>query len=170
MAFADALAADSPGQVDLVPQDERGLIDLETLLGTPEAGTLVYCCGPGPLLDAVSAGMEKWPSGSLHLERFAAEPAPAQTAGQTSFEVELSLSGKTLTVTPEDSILETVERAGVTVLSSCHEGICGSCETGVLDGVPDHRDQLLTEDERAANDCMVICVSRSVSARLVLEL
>ena len=71
---------------------------------------------------------------------------------------------------PEQSILDVVEAAGVGVLSSCAEGTCGTCETGVLDGLPDHRDSVLTADERAANDCMLICVSRSCSARLVLDL
>ena len=75
-----------------------------------------------------------------------------------------------LTVPPDRSILSVVEEAGVGVLSSCAEGTCGTCETAVLGGEPDHRDSVLTEEEREANDCMMICVSRSRGPRLVLDL
>ena len=178
MAFADQLTADHPSRVDLVPEDEYGRLDLAGLLDTPTEQTQVYCCGPGPLLDAVIERMARWPPGSLHIERFTVEPAPAlgaaDEAGQAvagiAFEVELALSGRILTVDPGDSVLEAVEKAGVPALFSCREGTCGTCETVVLDGVPDHRDHLLTDAERAANDCMMICVSRAHSARLVLEL
>jgi ferredoxin len=86
-----------------------------------------------------------------------------------AFEVELTQSEVTRTVPPDRSILDVVEEAGVGVLSSCAEGTCGSCETAVLDGLPDHRDSVLTEEERQANDCMMSCVSRSCTARLVLD-
>jgi ferredoxin len=84
--------------------------------------------------------------------------------------VELAASGLTLTVPPDRSILEVVEQAGVGVLSSCSEGTCGTCETAVLAGVPDHRDAVLDESEQAAGDCLMICVSRSCTDRLVLDL
>ena len=84
--------------------------------------------------------------------------------------MELAASELTLTIPPDRSILDVVEEAGVGVLSSCAEGTCGTCETAVLGGVPDHRDSVLTEDERRAGDCMMICVSRSCTARLVLDL
>lgn len=92
------------------------------------------------------------------------------TGPRTTFEINLASSGRTLTVTSERSILETLEEAGVAVLSSCREGTCGTCETAVLEGEPEHRDSLLTEEERAACDTMMICVSRSRSSRLVLDL
>ncbi|MFG1904527.1 2Fe-2S iron-sulfur cluster-binding protein [Micromonospora carbonacea] len=98
-----------------------------------------------------------------------ASPDPAGGA-DTAIEVELALSGRTVTVPPGTSILRAVEEAGVGVLSSCREGTCGTCETPVLDGVPEHRDSLLTERERAAGDTMLICVSRARTPRLVLEL
>lgn len=174
MAFADRLAASYPGQVTVVPQDVLGMLDLVSLLEVPSPGTLVYCCGPGPLLDAVAEQMKRWPPGSLHLERFTATPgAPGATAtarGKATFEVELALSGRAVTVEPHESVLQAVERSGVVVLSSCREGICGTCETAVLDGTPEHLDHLLTNEEQAANDCMMICVSRSLTPRLVLEL
>ncbi|MEU8176646.1 PDR/VanB family oxidoreductase [Microbispora hainanensis] len=183
MAFADRLTRDHPGRVELCPQDETGLLDLGALLGDPRTDTLVYCCGPEPLLAAAQERCASWPTGALRFERFvpsarndAARNDAAQGEGagegtaEDAFEVELALTGTTLTVPPGRSILEVVEEAGVAVLSSCREGTCGTCETAVLAGVPDHRDDLLTEEEREAGDIMFICVSRARSERLVLEL
>jgi len=168
MAFLESLERDS-GQLTLHPQDEVGLIDLDTLLGSPQPDTAVYCCGPEPLLVAVEQRCADWPTGSLHLERFAPKDVgePVLTG---AFEVELALSGRTLTVPPDRSILQVVEDSGLSVLSSCQEGTCGTCETTVLAGEVDHRDSLLTPDEQAANDTMFICVSRAACPRLVLEL
>jgi len=152
MAFLDALdvleARTGHGpRVTLHPQDEVGLIDLTRILGTPQPGTLVYCCGPEPLLKAVEAVCADWPAGTLHLERFAPK-AQSERVLAGDFKVELTLSGQTLTVPPDKSILQVVEEAGITVLSSCQEGTCGTCETSVLECEGDHRDSLLTPDER----------------------
>jgi ferredoxin-NADP reductase len=168
MAFLDELAHYGD-RVSIRPQDETGLLDLDTLLGTPLEDTLVYCCGPEPLLAAVEERCSSWPRHSLHVERFTAKPLtePVRTE---AFEVELAQSELTLTIPPDRSILEVVEEAGVGVLSSCAEGTCGTCETPVLEGEPDHRDSVLDDDERQANDCMMICVSRSRTPRLVLDL
>lgn len=169
MAFLESLETLSGNRVTCHPQDEVGLIDLDRLLGTPQDGTLVYCCGPEPLLAAVEQRCQDWPTGALHLERFAPKDVgePVLTG---SFEVELAGAGLTLTVPPEKSILSAVEEAGVAVLSSCQEGTCGTCETTVLAGQVDHRDSLLTPDEQAANDTMFICVSRAACPKLVLDL
>lgn len=167
MAFVDELAGYGD-RVHLWPQDERGLLPLDDLLASRGDDTLVYCCGPAPLLDAVEERSREWPTGTLHVERFA--PVSADHAADQPFEVELARSRKTLTVLPGTSILQAVEASGVFVLSSCQEGTCGTCETEVLEGTPDHRDCVLTEAERAAGDVMMICVSRSRSARLVLDL
>ncbi|MGY1641951.1 PDR/VanB family oxidoreductase [Geodermatophilus sp. SYSU D00703] len=170
MAFLEALEDATGNRVTLHPQDEVGLIDLPKILGTARPDTVVYTCGPEPLLKAVEQHVASaWPEGSLHLERFSpkeqGEPVLAE-----SFEVELATSGLTVTVPPEKSILEVVEEAGIPVLSSCQEGTCGTCETPVLEGVVDHRDSLLTPAEQAANDTMFICVSRAACPKLVLEL
>jgi ferredoxin len=103
------------------------------------------------------------------VERFSAKPL-TEPARPEAFEVVLARSELTLTVPPDRSILDVVEDAGVGVLSSCAEGTCGTCETPVLEGEPDHRDSVLDEDERERGACMMICVSRSRSARLVLDL
>ena len=168
MAFLDELAQYGD-RVDVRPQDESGLLPLPTLLGTPQPETLVYCCGPEPLLAAVESNCTGWPKGSLHVERFAPKPQ-AEPVRTDAFEVVLRRSELTLTVPPERSILSVVEEAGVGVLSSCAEGTCGTCEATVLEGEPDHLDSVLSEEERRANDCMMVCVSRSRTARLVLDL
>ncbi|MEU0588803.1 PDR/VanB family oxidoreductase [Streptomyces sp. NPDC006132] len=164
MAFGEELARYGD-RVTIAPQDETGLLDLPSVLDDVPEDTLVYCCGPGPLLDAVEA---RCPSGVLRVERF--RPKEQETGGATEFEVELARSGRTLTVTPDVSVLDAVRAAGVEVLYSCTEGTCGTCETDVLDGEPDHRDSVLTDEERAAGETMLICVSRCRGKRLVLDL
>jgi ferredoxin-NADP reductase len=151
-------------RVRVYPHDEVGLLDLGSVLDGPAA--LVYCCGPTGLIEALEA---RCPAGTLRVERFTA--APVATDGpESAFEVVCERSGVTVTVPPGTSVLDAVEDAGVGVLSSCAEGICGTCETTVLEGEPDHRDSLLTEDEKSAGDTMLICVSRCRGARLVLDL
>jgi ferredoxin-NADP reductase len=172
MAFLDELAAYGERVIPW-PQDTKGLLPLDDILADPADGTLVYCCGPEGLLAAAEQRCAAWPAGSLHLERFAAKPQPEPADGQAQeapFEVVCQRSGLTVTVPPGQSIIDALEEQGVSVLSSCLEGVCGTCETQVLEGVPDHRDSLLSEDEREANEYMMICVSRSKSDRLVLDL
>ncbi|KWX57359.1 PDR/VanB family oxidoreductase [Mycobacterium sp. NAZ190054] len=168
MAFLDELVVYGD-RVRVLPQDEVGLLPVETVLAEPADDTLIYCCGPEPLLRAVEAGSGAWPAGALRVERF----TPRELEGplrDTAFEVELRRSGQTITVEPGTSILEAVANAGVPTLSACQEGTCGTCETAVLDGVPDHRDSVLDPEERAAGDYMMICISRSCTDRLVLDL
>ncbi|WP_409467851.1 PDR/VanB family oxidoreductase [Streptomyces sp. HC307] len=164
MAFTEELGRYGD-RVTIAPQDETGLLDLAPVLDGLPDGTLVYCCGPGPLLDAVEASC---PGGVLRVERF--RPREQETGPDGEFEVVLERTGRTLTVFPGVSVLDTVRAAGVEVLYSCTEGTCGTCETDVLDGTPDHRDSVLTDEERAAGETMMICVSRCRGARLVLDL
>jgi cytochrome P450/ferredoxin-NADP reductase len=168
MAFLDELSSYGD-KVLVAPQEEVGLLDLDGLLGIPLEDTKVYCCGPEPLLKAVEERCQIWPRRSLHVERFVAKPL-TEPVLSVPFEVHLERSGITLTVPPEQSILAAVEQAGIGVRSSCEEGTCGTCETPVLAGVPDHRDSVLDEAERGAGNRMMICVSRSCSSRLVLDL
>jgi ferredoxin-NADP reductase len=164
MAFTGELARYGD-RVTLAPEDETGLLDLGSVLDDVPDGTLVYCCGPGPLLDAVE---RRCPPGILRTERF--RPAEGPAGADTSFEVVLARSGRTVTVPTGVSVLDAVRAAGTEVLYSCTEGTCGTCETDVVEGVPDHRDSVLTEAERAAGETMLICVSRCRGERLVLDL
>jgi ferredoxin-NADP reductase len=168
MAFLDELAGYGE-HVQVVPQDEFGLLDLPAFLGAPRPDVKIYSCGPAPLLDAMERACVYWPPYTLRTERFVGEElgGPVRT---TSFEVELARTGATVTVPPGRTVLEAVAEVGVEVLSSCRQGICGTCETTVLEGEPDHRDALLDDIERQANDCMFICVSRARGDRLVLDL
>jgi ferredoxin-NADP reductase len=168
MAFLDELERYGD-RVVVRPQDEYGLLDLAGFLGEPRDGVRIYACGPAPLLAAMDRICTPWPPYSLRTERFVAEEAgaPARTA---PFEVELARSGVAVTVTPDVTVLEALNRVGIEVLSSCRRGVCGTCEITVLAGRPDHRDALLDDDERDANDCMYVCISRSRDDRLVLDL
>lgn len=172
MAYREFLEAEYPGHVEVYPMDEVGLLDLDTILAEPGSSSdeaAVFCCGPEALLTAAETACAAWPHGSLHLERFNPK-AGADDGPRTTFELELAQSQMTLTVPADKSVLEVVEDAGIQILSSCTEGTCGTCETRVLEGVPDHRDSVLSDEEQAENDTMMICVSRSCSSRLVLDL
>ncbi|WP_437006882.1 PDR/VanB family oxidoreductase [Streptomyces sp. enrichment culture] len=169
MAFRAELTHEYGERVHLSPQDECGLLDLATWLSEPSPGTKVYCCGPAPLLAAVQEVCARWPRHSLRTERFTAA-ARSEPVRRAPFEVELRRTGRTVTVTPDVSVLHAVRRAGAEVLSSCEQGTCGTCLVPVLEGTPDHRDAVLADHERAAGDCMMPCVSRAHSDRLVLDL
>jgi ferredoxin-NADP reductase len=168
MAFVDDLARHGD-RVALRPEDEHGLLPLRSWLGDARDDTVVYCCGPAPLLDALGAATAGWAPHRVRTERFVAAEldAPARDA---PFEVELARTGTTVTVPPQRTVLDVARQAGAAALSSCEQGLCGTCETGVLAGVPDHRDSILADHERAAGDCMFPCVSRSCTDRLVLDL
>ncbi|MGP3938443.1 PDR/VanB family oxidoreductase [Streptomyces sp. 6N106] len=170
MAFVDDLVARHGDGVVVCPQDETGLLDLDRIVAGRPAGALLYSCGPAPLLDALETACATLPAGTLRTERFTALEADPD-AVSAGFEVELADSGQVLRVPADKSILDVLEEAGIEILSSCREGTCGTCETGVRSGAIDHRDALLTADERAANDVMFVCVSRAAPncPRLVLD-
>jgi ferredoxin len=121
------------------------------------------------MLAAVEAAMMEWPRGSLHVERFQAAEQ-AHTADDTAFEVEFVTSGLTATVPSGTSILEVAESLGLPVFSSCQEGTCGTCVTPLLDGTVDHRDAILSADERTRQDSLCICVSRAAAGCDLLRL
>ncbi|MFC9840398.1 PDR/VanB family oxidoreductase [Rhodococcus sp. NPDC127530] len=169
MAFAEELAAGHPDRVLIRPQDEHGHLDLATALDEVEPGTVVYCCGPEPLLQAIESACRERPHVTLHVERFAPKELPA-IGDNGAFEVELGRSGRTVQVAADETVLDAVLREGVDADFSCREGTCGTCEVAVLGGTPDHRDSVLSEDEQAENDAMMICVSRSCTPKLILDL
>jgi ferredoxin-NADP reductase len=166
MAFADQLAGHGR-RVRLHPAPGR--LDVAAELAQYDPARKVYCCGPARLLAAVEHAARAWPAGTLRTERFTARELGAP-ARDTPFEVYLRRSGKVVTVPPGISVLEAVAAAGSRILSSCRQGLCGTCETTVAAGTPDHRDSILDDDERSGGDCMFVCVSRSLSDRLVLDL
>lgn len=156
-------------KITLVPFDEVGFADFASLLKSVKPNTLVYCCGPSGLLEAVERNMHEWPKGSLHVERFSPIPVDSEEHLEC-FELVLQRSNKTVLVPHDKSILEVVAELGIPTLSACGEGTCGTCETRIIAGKPLHRDSLLDEDEKAAGEYMLICVSRSRTKRLVLDL
>ena len=173
MAFAEDLVSRFGDRVTLWPSDDRGaFFDLETFLKEPQDDTLIYCCGPEALMSGVEEQSAHWPEGSLHLERFAAKTVTAEEAAEAmdEFEVVCQRSGITIEMTGELSILEALEDADVPVLGSCYEGVCGTCEVKVLEGIPAHRDSVLTAADHASNTVMLPCVSRSRTERLVLDI
>lgn len=170
MAFIEELAVYG-GKVHVHADDESGFYPLPELLGDPAAGFHAYVCGPGPLLDFISGLAAGWQDSSRYrFERFVADPAAtAPAAGDHEFTVETT-GGLEVRVPVGTSILSALEQVGVRVLNSCREGICGTCETPVVSGDVDHRDSLLSDEERAAGDTMMICVSRCKGKRLLLDI
>lgn len=169
MAFVDELVAAHPDRVAVAAADEHPRLHVVGLLAEPR-DAVVYCCGPRGLTDEVEAAAAHWPAGSVRVERF--EPAADVDAPGEPFEVELAVTGVTVTVPADRTLLEVAEEAGAFVLSSCREGTCGTCETPVLEGAVEHRDTVLSPEEQADDRTMMVCVSRARRGcpRLVLEL
>ncbi|RDI16948.1 ferredoxin-NADP reductase [Rhodococcus sp. AG1013] len=167
MAFFDDLER-LGDHVHFAPQDEVGLLDLDAILADEGPGTKVYCCGPAGLLEAVEAACRHLPPYTLHTERFTA--SAAESSQDRPFTLRLTRSGTDIDVPPGVSALDALAGAGIGILSSCRQGTCGTCEVTVVDGVPDHRDSVLSEVDRQAGDCMISCVSRAQTERLVLDL
>lgn len=162
--------------LDTLPQErvfyryaaETGRMNLEEWARTLGPGDSVFVCGPLRLLDDLVAIHEARPAWKLHLERF---ENPNKTVGEAeAFDLVLARSGKTFRVEPGETILEVLRRDGMNLEWSCCDGVCGTCEQVVLEGVPDHRDAVLTPEERQANSHMMICVSRALTPSLTLDL
>jgi phthalate 4,5-dioxygenase reductase subunit len=145
---------------------ERSLAIGPLMADRPE-GAHVYCCGPRPLMQAVRDATKHWPSSAIHFEDFGTSVTTAP-GGDQPFLVRLAKSGRTLEVLPGISILEALRRDGLVVPSSCESGTCGACRTTLLDGVADHRDFVLDDDEQ--DDAIIICVSRAKSGTLTLDI
>lgn len=151
--------------------DQDGLFDLQRALLALDKHTIVYSCGPQGLLDALEKYRQEqidigW---QLMVERFSVETDPNMLTGR-SFIVTLHKSGKSITVASDETILSALKREGIRVKCSCRNGTCGTCETTVISGQPDHRDFVLSEEERQLSETMMICVSRALSDELVLDL
>ena len=146
--------------------------DLRGLLRDRARGqnTHFYACGPGPMLDAFLATCRELGHTHTHVERFSGAPLRASAKALNNYTVELRRSGQLLQVTPAKSLLDTLLDANVRVEHNCEQGYCGSCETRLLEGIAEHRDTLLTDEQRASNQSMMVCVSGARSERLVLDL
>jgi tetrachlorobenzoquinone reductase len=169
-AFLDEiLALDAAQNVHLHFDDEREgrFIDLDAIVQGAAPGTHIYCCGPLPMLAAFERATAGLPPDTVHVEYFAAKE-PVTVAG--GFDVVLARSGRSVFVPEHSTILDTLAAAGIAVEHSCLEGVCGTCETKVLEGIPDHRDLVLSAQERASNRTMMICCSGAKTGRLVLDL
>jgi vanillate O-demethylase ferredoxin subunit len=162
------LAAAGASRLQLHVDEEQGgrLLDLDSLVSSAPPDSHFYCCGPGPMLQAYKRATASLPPRQVHLEYFGADVAPA--AG--GFVVVLARSGRKVPVPAGTSILAALGAAGVYVPRVCEQGVCGTCETRVLAGVPDHRDLFLTTTEQAAGKTMLICCSGSLTDELVLDL
>ena len=145
-------------------------IDLEALLQTPTPGTHLYVCGPQGFMDAVLSTARRlhWNEESLHYEFFSGAVIDSNSDG--AFEIQIASTGQILVVAPGDTVTGVLARAGINLMTSCEQGVCGTCLTRVLEGTPDHRDLYLTPEEQAKNDQFTPCCSRSTSSLLVLDL
>jgi ferredoxin-NADP reductase len=169
MAFRDELRAVGGDRVRFVDTEVEPRPDLKELVAALGPGAVVYCCGPNSLLDTVTdvcdaAGVR------CETEHFGAATTQGGTEDDDVVELELRRSGLTVTVDPDTTLLRAIRDAGVDIESDCEEGYCGTCETAVLDGVPDHRDVVLSKAERAANRTFFPCVSRACGRRLAVDL
>ena len=153
---------DEPFSQRLVPERELANVDKDTH---------VYICGPAGFMSWIlnAARNAGWLESQLHVEYFANTAVQPSNQSQ-NFEVQVGLNGPVFTIEPDQSITNVLRTNGVYIPTSCEQGICGTCLTTVLDGVPDHRDQFLTEGERAANAMIMPCCSRAKSPRLILDI
>jgi tetrachlorobenzoquinone reductase len=168
-----ALSLAHPGNIDIRFDHEPGvaMLDIKDIVNeNAGVGVHFYACGPSPMLDAFEAATKSIPEANRHLERFSAEARQSSDGAQSEYEAVLAKSGMTLRITPEKSLLDTLLDAGVNVDFSCMEGICGSCRVAVREGLPDHRDHVLSEEERARNDSVLVCCCGSRTQRLVLDI
>lgn len=166
-AFLEALQKKPQVRFNFDEEPGGKMLDIAGLVQAAPPGTHFYCCGPLPMLDAFEQATKDLPRERVHVEYFTAKAPPAVEGG---FTIVLAKSGLTLAVAPGKTILDTLRDNGFDTPFSCTEGVCGTCETRVLEGVPDHRDLILTEAERASNKTMLICCSGSKSDKLVLDL
>jgi ferredoxin-NADP reductase len=167
MAYADWLTSTYGEKVAVRPQDQFGLLDLNAVIGGTNGSTRVYCCGPEPLIAAVEASCLVH-SAELHTERFAPRPTPI-LAPQTPFAVYCKDSDVTIGVDTGQSMLDALINGGIDVNYECREGTCGTCELDLIEGEGLHLDSIIAPEERKDSTVIFPCVSRALSARLVLD-
>jgi tetrachlorobenzoquinone reductase len=167
LAFLPELARSCAPELHIDAEHEGRVLDIAAKVAAAPRDAHLYCCGPAPMLAAFEAATSNWPREQVHIEYFTAREPAALSGG---FVVALGRSGREFRIPPGRSILHVLREGGVEVASSCEEGVCAACETAVLEGVPDHRDSILSASEQAGNRTMMICCSGSKTPRLVLDL
>lgn len=169
-AFYEELCGLDADRVHFHFDDECGqVLDVAQVISGWNEGESIYCCGPAPLMEAVKALTANLPSGTVRFEWFTV-PESDEPQESNSFTVRLERSNVEFDVPEQKSILEVLEDHGFELPFSCREGLCGTCVTNVCSGEPDHRDYVLTDEERASGKMMTICCSRSKSPILTLDL
>ncbi|WP_282605718.1 Rieske 2Fe-2S domain-containing protein [Pelagibius sp. Alg239-R121] len=170
MAFPEVLERLGSGVVPHLGLDpaETGK-QLKAILSRYQPAMHLYVCGPGPMLEATRkiAADHGWPDNSIHFEYF---KNTNEVDDSSSFEIDLARSVMTLQVPAGKTILAVLRENGVDVPSSCEQGACGTCLTTLLEGEPDHQDVYLNESEKSSGNCIMTCVSRAKSGRLVLDI
>jgi vanillate O-demethylase ferredoxin subunit len=169
-AFYEELCALGADRVHFHFDDEAGqVLDVAEAISDRAEGESIYCCGPAPLMEAVKALTESLPSGTVRFEWFTV-PESNEPQDPSSFTVRLERSKVEFEIPEQKSILEVLEDHGFELPFSCREGLCGTCVTNVLEGEPDHRDYVLSDEERESGKMMTICCSRSKTPSLTLDL
>jgi vanillate O-demethylase ferredoxin subunit len=169
-AFYEELCALARSSAQFHFDDECGqVLDVPQAIATRTDGESIYCCGPTPLMESVKALTADFPPGVVRFEWFTT-PDVDEPQESDAFTVRLERSGVAFEVPAQKSILEVLEEHGFDIPFSCREGLCGTCVTNVCSGEPDHRDYVLSDEERASGKMMTICCSRSKSPVLTLDL
>ncbi|WP_166418704.1 PDR/VanB family oxidoreductase [Cochlodiniinecator piscidefendens] len=169
LAFVPEMTEICGDALSLHYDDQLNAMDIRAILSDAAEGAHVYFCGPAGMIEAIKsiAADLGWPNTRIHYELFAAD---VDHASDAAFDVEIYATGQVVHIPADKSIIEALEEAGLDPLYDCQRGDCGICQCDVIEGIPDHRDVILTDDERAANDVMQICVSRSKSPKLVIDI
>jgi ferredoxin-NADP reductase len=167
MAFIEALERMPSAQLHFDDENAGRFLDIAAIVGEAPRDAHLYCCGPAPMMQAFEAATADWPHEQVHTEYFVPKQPPARTGG---FTVQLARSGTEYFIPEGETILNVLLDAGVDVDYSCELGICGACEQRVIEGVPEHRDSILSEEEQAGNKRVMICCAGSKTERLVLDL
>jgi len=170
MAMLDRIERDHAGRLCLYVKADGQRMDLPRLLAQVQPKHRVYACGPSRLIDEVDALGSDWPAGVLHYEHFSSDGAGLDPDKEHAFTVQLKDSQLALTVARDQTLLQTLQAAGVDVPCDCGEGLCGTCEVAVVEGAVVHRDKVLSKAERAEGKRMMACCSRAAGDKLVLAL
>ena len=170
MALVDELRERHGDRLRLWISDEGDRADLPALLGGLVQGTQVYCCGPKRMIDELTGLAAAWPDDTLHVEHFESTLGELDPTVEHAFDLDLRASGLTVRVAADQTVLAALRAANVDVPSDCEEGLCGTCQVGVVAGEVDHRDVVLTRAEREEGTAIVTCCSRARGDRLTLDL